>query len=389
MTAVPRVEGERAVRRRGARVELARLGDRAARELGAADPGREAEVVLDPAGRPRLAAERGALDDERVEPFGGAVDRGREACGAAADDQQVDLLARRELEPDPERAHHLAGSWTVQLSPAGEPHERELAAVRRAPRPARCTAAGSRARSRGFASSARTRAGRRSRGRSPRTLCNASRREMNVERSEVAERAVLVEKRAQGGALDCDVPKRLGHERVDEDGLPRQEVQLAEEAGGAVPDELVSGRVDDRDLSFEDRHERIGPIADPVQQLTGRRRALLADLGESGELRRGEQSGSRVWTRSFLRDGEWCRSRQVLSSGNHVPGVDGRVSLQSRRRCRSAQYQLPSIMANASRYRSEAIMISRLPSSGKRWWAIVSLSLVARGPRNARSDGGE
>ena len=53
--------------------------------------------------------------------------------------------------------------------------------------------------------------------------------------------------------------------------------------------ELVPGRVDDRDLSFEDRDERIRPIADPVQQLTDRRRALLADLGESRELRRGEQ----------------------------------------------------------------------------------------------------
>ena len=47
MPAVSRFEGEGAVRRRGARVELARLGDCATRQLGAADPGREAEVVLD------------------------------------------------------------------------------------------------------------------------------------------------------------------------------------------------------------------------------------------------------------------------------------------------------------------------------------------------------
>ena len=85
---------------------------------------------------------------------------------------------------------------------------------------------------------------------------------------QVAERAVLVEERAQRAALDRDVPQRLGHERVDEDRLSRQEVQLAEEARGAMPDELVPGRVDDRDLSFEDRDERVGPIADPVQQLT-------------------------------------------------------------------------------------------------------------------------
>src|SRR5437763_1072420 len=124
MPTVPRFEGERAVGRCGARVELARLGDGAAGELGAADPGGEAEVVLDPAGRPGLAAERGALDDERVEPFGGAVDRGGEACRAGAEDQEVDLLARRELEPDPESAQQLAGAWIVQLSSAGQPDER-------------------------------------------------------------------------------------------------------------------------------------------------------------------------------------------------------------------------------------------------------------------------
>jgi hypothetical protein len=48
-----------------------------------------------------------------------------------------------------------------------------------------------------------------------------------------------------------------------------------------VPDEFIPDRVDDRDLSFEDRNERVGPIADPIQQLTDRSRALFADLGES------------------------------------------------------------------------------------------------------------
>ena len=48
-----------------------------------------------------------------------------------------------------------------------------------------------------------------------------------------------------------------------------------------MPDQLVPGGVDDRDRSFEDRNERVGPIADLVEQLTDRSRALLADLGES------------------------------------------------------------------------------------------------------------
>jgi hypothetical protein len=56
---------------------------------------------------------------------------------------------------------------------------------------------------------------------------------------------------------------------------------------------------------------------------------------------------------------------------DQVYGLDGRVSLQSRTRFRSAKYQLPSILANVSRYRSDATMIMRLPSSVKRWWAIV------------------
>ena len=61
-----RLERERPVRRRGSSVELPRLGHRAARELGAGDAGREAEVVLDAPGGPRLTAEHGALDHERV-----------------------------------------------------------------------------------------------------------------------------------------------------------------------------------------------------------------------------------------------------------------------------------------------------------------------------------
>jgi hypothetical protein len=48
-----------------------------------------------------------------------------------------------------------------------------------------------------------------------------------------------------------------------------------------VPDQLVPGGVDNRDLSFADRNERVPAVADSVQQLTDRSRALLADLGES------------------------------------------------------------------------------------------------------------
>ena len=77
--------------------------------------------------------------EQRVEALGGAVDRGAEAGGAAADDEQVDLLARRELAADPERARDLAGRGCVQLAAAREPHEREARRVE----PATGVAAGS------------------------------------------------------------------------------------------------------------------------------------------------------------------------------------------------------------------------------------------------------
>jgi hypothetical protein len=47
-----------------------------------------------------------------------------------------------------------------------------------------------------------------------------------------------------------------------------------------VPDQLVANGVDDRHFAFEDRDERIGPIADSIEQRTGWSRALFADLGK-------------------------------------------------------------------------------------------------------------
>src|SRR5581483_4531922 len=128
---VARLERERAVRRRRAGAELPRLRDGPAGQLGAADPGREAEVVLDPPRGPRLAPERGALDEKRVKALRGAVDGGGEAGRAAADDQQVDLLARQQLATDAQRTQHLTGRRRPQLRAAGQPDERRLAALRR------------------------------------------------------------------------------------------------------------------------------------------------------------------------------------------------------------------------------------------------------------------
>src|SRR5262249_38686489 len=62
------LERDGAVRRRHAGAKFPRLADGANRQLRAADARREAEVVLDPLRRSRLAAEGGALDHERVQP---------------------------------------------------------------------------------------------------------------------------------------------------------------------------------------------------------------------------------------------------------------------------------------------------------------------------------
>jgi hypothetical protein len=183
VTSVPRFEGKGAIRGRGACIELACLGHRAAGQLRAADARGEAEVVLDSSGRPGLAAERGALHDERVEPFGGAVDRGREPGRAGAHDQEVDLLARCELEPDPESAQHLAG-----LGPCSSPPAGQSPGAGRRPGCCLCTAAGS-ARATDHCSS-RNRVGRRFRGRSPARLQRLAPDERGTP---VAERAVLVQ----------------------------------------------------------------------------------------------------------------------------------------------------------------------------------------------------
>ena len=280
MPTVSRFERERAVGRGGSCVELARLGDGAAGELRSADPRGEAEIVLDSAGRPGLAAERRALDHQRVKPFGGAVDRSREASRTGADDQQIDFLARCELEPDPDRSQQLAGRRPVQLCTARQPHELQRATVDRDG-----ILPGTRdpVRARELENAHRRLRTARADDLQADTLDALQRLASGDERreQEVAQRPVFIEEPAQLGAFDGDVLEWLGYESVDEDRLPRQEVQLPKEPGRAVPDELVPGCVDDRDLPLADRDERISPIANLVEQLTGRRGALLADLGDS------------------------------------------------------------------------------------------------------------
>ena len=93
---------------------------------------------------------------------------------------------------------------------------------------------------------------------------------------QIAQRAVLEQQPAQDVTVDRDVPQRLRHDRGHEDGLPGEEVQLAEEARGAVTEDLVAGGVEDRHLALPDRDEGVRRVADAVEDVADRRRALLA-----------------------------------------------------------------------------------------------------------------
>ena len=138
--------------------EPARLLERAARQLVARHARGEAEVVLDPGGRARLAAGRLALDHDRPEPLGRAVHGGRQAGGPRADDHRVVLRGRRlgrdveelghppQLRPHDGLAVHDANGGEVALGRQRarpllrvgghvrlEPSEPDLVAVEEAP----------------------------------------------------------------------------------------------------------------------------------------------------------------------------------------------------------------------------------------------------------------
>ncbi len=85
--------------------EPARLLECSARQLVARHARGEAEVVLDPGGRARLATRRLALDHERPESLGGAVHGGCQAGRARADDHRV-VFGGRRLGRDVEELGH-------------------------------------------------------------------------------------------------------------------------------------------------------------------------------------------------------------------------------------------------------------------------------------------
>ena len=62
------VDADRFLRCEQLGAETARLCGRLTREVRTGQPGRKAEVVLDPRARARLAAERQPLDDDGAQP---------------------------------------------------------------------------------------------------------------------------------------------------------------------------------------------------------------------------------------------------------------------------------------------------------------------------------
>ena len=181
----------------------------------------------------------------------------------------------------PERARDLADRGRFQLGATRQAHDRRRA-VHRLVAPAERQAVAARVVEHPHRGDGRARAD----DLEPEPLDRLQRLPPGDEggEDEVAQRPVLEQLRAHHVAIDGDVAQRPGHLRRDEHGLAGEEVQLAEEAGRAVADDLVARRVEDRDLAVEDRDERVAPGADAVEHVAGGRRALLAELGQPREL---------------------------------------------------------------------------------------------------------
>lgn len=130
-----RIDADAAARRQDLRPEPPRLLQRPAGELVARDAVRKAEIVLDARRRSRLAAGRLALHDQGAQPLGCAVDRGREAGGAAADDHGV-VLGRVRDRLQAEQLGELARLRPDANRAVGEPHRRKITLRRPRHRPA-------------------------------------------------------------------------------------------------------------------------------------------------------------------------------------------------------------------------------------------------------------
>ena len=105
---------------------------------------------------------------------------------------------------------------------------------------------------------------------------------------QIAQRTVLEEERSERISLDGDVPQRLRHDRSDENRLTGEKAHLAEKAGREMAHDLDACRIDDRDLTLDDRHERVGAIAHAIENVADLSSAFLTQLAEPRQLGRRE-----------------------------------------------------------------------------------------------------
>jgi hypothetical protein len=104
--------------------KAAHLLVRALGQLGAADTGRKAQIILDPRAAAGLATERVALDQHGLQPFGGTVDGGAQTGRAGAVDRQVVFGTRGIAEPA-ELLGDLPNRWTLQAGAIREEAHRQ------------------------------------------------------------------------------------------------------------------------------------------------------------------------------------------------------------------------------------------------------------------------
>ncbi len=114
---------------RDRRAELVSLDQRASGQVGPGQPGREAEIVLDPGTRSRLAADGNPVEQDGVQALGCPVHGGGQSGRAGPDDHQVEDRTGRCGERQPEVLGDDARRGVAQDRRRGD-HDRQVGDAR-------------------------------------------------------------------------------------------------------------------------------------------------------------------------------------------------------------------------------------------------------------------
>ena len=324
--------------------ELSRAPSRCAcmavarRELLTRDAVGETRVVLDPRARARLPAGAHGVERDRVEALRCAVDRGSQARRPAADDDEVEQVARRRVERQTQMRGELARRRSAQHRVRGdddggvaraEPHAREqhVHVVRVLEvDPLVHEAAATRERAEGHRLARVPRPDDPDR-RAPRTGTQPVATVDQRPEDHVGEVGLGAHEAAEFRRGDDDHPSGPRHTGGKEESLPGEQVQLAEEPPGAVrhDDGLADGiGAHDLDLAVEDDHEVVRGVTGAEQDFAVLHRALGAELPELVEVGGAEHGGTDVTERGAL-------DSVVVRHRSHAIG--GLVLAPRRRRC--------------------------------------------------------